>query len=206
MVYVTFGGIVVAVITIAILNQTLKATKEAADAAKESAKIAVKQLEISQRPWIGIYDAVVSTPLVISPDKSHVSVRFELKNAGTSIANGIFIGGSTTFGNFHGAAKNEEWWCKILPTREGLAHLMLPGENKPWTQGFTDDSPKIDLDENGLTQMWLSGCVFYFDQLKTAHRTPFKYLLVTEEGKGAFKPVGTIKGTLKAFLTGRAAD
>lgn len=200
----SLGGI----ISLMLLKSSLVATQIAAYAAKQSTEIAVKQLEISQRPWIGITEAVIATPLVVSPIKSEISIRFMLKNSGVSIANKVNISGHTVLGGSTAAIKNEELWCRTWKPQSsaGVGYLMLPGEIKTRTTGFTFEGPKIEIDEAGLTQMWLSGCIFYFDQLEKLHRTPFRYILVTNDGKGAFRPSGTIHGTLKEFPAATAAD
>jgi hypothetical protein len=53
--------------------------------------------------------------------------------------------------------------------------------------------------------MWLVGCIFYWDQLKKCHRTPFIYVLETPNGS-TFKPTGKIDGVLVPFPTTTPAD
>jgi hypothetical protein len=203
--WITAIGGVGALVGLIFLYGTLAASRDAAVAAKASAGIALSQLRLSERPWIGITDTEVFAPLVFSGEKSQVSIRFEMKNSGTSIANRVREIVVMTFGTYKQASEAEVSVCKINPPNEGVAYLMLPGQVKSRKMQFAS-ADKADVDKAGLTQMWLSGCIFYFDQLQIPHRTPFMYVFVTREREGPFRPTGTINGILKEYPTDTAAD
>jgi hypothetical protein len=76
------------------LHEMRKATEKAgigADAAKSLADTAASELELSQRPWLIKFDAVIIGPFIFDRDGGHITIRFLLKNVGRSPAVGVWI-------------------------------------------------------------------------------------------------------------------
>jgi hypothetical protein len=176
-----------------------------ADAARKAAEIALAQLHISHRPWVGISGVVIPSSFIVSED-TQIPITYTFKNVGPSIANKVRKLEMIVFGNYIEAAKTEPSLCKFNPPNIGFADLILPGESKSQTTQYQNRSPKIDLDNTGMTQMWIVGCIFYYDQLNKLHRTPFFYVLALDKGGSTFKPTDKIKGSLIAFPTSTPAD
>jgi hypothetical protein len=86
------AGAVMIALGLLILNLgQLRATQQAANAAKSAAEITARQLELSQRPWISI-DTFVVSPLTFTPGgAAQVTLKFAIRNVGSTPAKGLSV-------------------------------------------------------------------------------------------------------------------
>jgi hypothetical protein len=86
------AGTVVIALGLLILNLAqLRATQQAANAAKSTAEIIARQLELSQRPWISV-DAFIASPLTFTAGgAAQVTLKFAIRNAGSTPAKGLSV-------------------------------------------------------------------------------------------------------------------
>ncbi len=85
------GGIMIA-LGLLILNLVqVRATQQAANAAKSTAETTARQLELSQRPWISIDTFVVSPLTFTAGGAAQVTLKFAVRNAGSTPAKGLSV-------------------------------------------------------------------------------------------------------------------
>jgi len=87
---VTVVTLVVLVIYTSYTIKIYKATGKSADAAKNAADTAAKQLELTSRPWVDI-DVFISAPVTYGTNGVNIGFTFVVKNIGQSPAQNVSI-------------------------------------------------------------------------------------------------------------------
>jgi hypothetical protein len=68
-----------------------RATQQAANAARSTAEVAARQVELSQRPWISIDTLIVSPLTFTAGGAAQVTLKFAIRNVGSTPAKGLSI-------------------------------------------------------------------------------------------------------------------
>jgi hypothetical protein len=89
---VAVGGIVIAINSLCSLNKSVRAANRQAAAASTQARTAQQEFELSERPWLKVTAAPISS-LIFDKDGAHLTVQFQLSNHGKSPASGVWIQG-----------------------------------------------------------------------------------------------------------------
>ena len=79
-------GLVFLIVYTVFTGLMYRANRQAAKAAESAANTAARQLELTERPWVSIEDARVTSPLTFGPDGAHVGIEIVLRNSGASPA------------------------------------------------------------------------------------------------------------------------
>lgn len=180
----------------------LASTKKAANAAKESADIAKKQLEMSERPWITIA-FTVNRPLQFdAAGGMGVGLQIVTKNIGHSVATsvrpivGAEVEGSGEFMKVFKAQKDmcETWrTVRSLPAPGNDQVTLFPQETytENTTIGFSKDQiEKAQIGKGQITAVLVFGCVDYgFAFASDHHQTGFNYEVVRPTPSGE---IGTL--------------
>jgi hypothetical protein len=68
-----------------------RATQQAANAARSTAEVTARQIELAQRPWISI-DTLIVSPLTFTPGgAAQVTLKFAIRNVGSTPAKGLSV-------------------------------------------------------------------------------------------------------------------
>jgi hypothetical protein len=165
------------------MREATGAADQSAKAARAAARVAQRQLELSQRPWL----AVANSPSLGQNDKHAWIIDFEIQNFGHSPALHISPNTSLGFAPFSGnlevligarCSEGEEWTLGIFgkestmnPRPESLGYTIFPGTHIYLKQTVG----------NAESSVTFYGCLTYLDQFadpsnrKGVHHTPYCY-------------------------------
>ena len=112
------------------------ANKEAADAATLATNTAVRQLELTERPWVFVKDARVVSPLTFGANGAQVEFEIVLRNSGHSPAVEVFLYPQLYL--LHGEEGT------IPPVERMCVNKVPKGESRPGLTVFpeTDSAPQ----------------------------------------------------------------
>lgn len=175
-------------------------TKKAADAAKESADTARKELELSERPWVSVSMPVATDPLT-TDSKGQVStaIHIEIKNVGRTPAKGvmpvqvpfIFTTGITD------QILNE--MCSHKVEYEPLGQTVFPNERTPdASYSVAGQATQLAPNMFGVGTASIVGCIIYKSFISDeTYYTGFRYKVLVKVGntpimRFQFKDDGTI--------------
>jgi hypothetical protein len=112
-----------------------------------------------------------------------------------------------TFGPTLGDVTNyQREVCSWPAQKQRVGNVIFPSQeitSMPITSHV--NWPRIYSNAKGLTQMWIVGCIPYWDQFGIFRQTEVFYMYNFLTGDGEFKPTGTIKGTLEPYFSGNIA-
>jgi len=177
--------------------------------AKEANETARNALMTAQRPWVGISEPIIiDKPLTFDSEGALVVFRVTLDNVGNSPANGAFPIADVLLGeSFDEVIEKQREVCSSRAMIQYFGTIMLPGQKVTSEPiNVLVNWPKIRLNKDGETFIWLVGCVRYWDQFKTLRRTAILYVFETPDGKSWLKPQGTVPGVFKPYLEGNTAN
>ncbi len=166
-----------------VMNDQLPSLQDSAKAAKSAADTAVKQLEMSERPWVR-FDVRIIGGLKLQADGAILPLRFALKNIGHSPAINIFPYTSSfpTYGRIDPVKKQKEFCDMIkLLGQKGFEHVIPPlfPEDVPFVQNVTVTINQSDIEKAAPYDMFVPtivGCVDYHSSFSSEHyQTPFIY-------------------------------
>jgi hypothetical protein len=179
-----------------------------AQTALVTAQTAQKQLELSERPWIGLTKPITITkPLRFDAKGAAISFDVTVKNVGNSVANKTDAVLSLMFtDNVQAVLVQQNRICAETPFRErDIGFLVLPSQE--FTKTFAAAKAtwnEIRVDAAGNTLLWVVGCINYWDTIQEKVRQT--RICQSFNNTRAFKPHGVVQGTFTPFLLGESGD
>jgi len=195
-----------------IARQQAKAAQDSVGAVSNQARIAQRQLELSQRPWIKIKNSIAS-PLTFDVGGrasgipvAMMKIEDTIENVGQSVAvHVLYWEDVIPIDQDHSlrtARARQRQWCDANrhPNPRGLSgYNLFPHDPIVQTSTIGPQMPKVVEAErrnepglNGKVAFVLVGCVCYrssFDpQSAPTHQTRFIYYLGVPKSEGAFQP------------------
>ncbi len=205
-----------------IMDDTLKQTRIATDAAKDQAtaaqsqaRTAIDEQRRAHRPWLDF----AGMPNIVEPltfqggGAAYVSVNASAKNAGNSPAIGVFLSIALNGEKLNGIGLPKEigearklMMCdpKEVITMGALAGiLILPGDTAPLRTSKSVTDYKSITNEIGI--VWITICLGYQDEFGLPHGTS-RLMFYVPDGKRQNVPnVGqVINGHLQQFIASTA--
>jgi hypothetical protein len=171
--------------------------------ANRQAEIALKQIEITDRPWIKFQAIVRGGIFFFENGQLSTEFRFIVRNVGRSVAVNATIRASLVIPEFRG--RDQEVLKRQLDVCAGtdqpqippefrdrflLSYIVFPNEDYQINHGFNasaDEVKRGDIGGLGLYELYLVGCVDYQIAGHAArHHTRFAYMVFPHgrEGKG----------------------
>jgi hypothetical protein len=219
---VLFSGLLVLVVArqTCIMENTDKATGDAAEAAKISAKTARDALS-AQRPWV----VATGLPQIIEPltfgslrgshafasvdePGAYTGMMFSLKNGGVSPAlkalvffhlkiQPINLNDSVGITETIKSSCNRE----VFRRKENIEGvLILPNDTVPFPRYGGATANTFVTNRNGDVMVWVITCVGYHGQFEDFHGIGVINTFITKDGRHIFKPEGTIDGNFQDSL------
>jgi hypothetical protein len=138
-------------------------------------RTAIDQLHLSQQPWVAITEVMITKPLTFHSDET-VEIGFQmiLKNVGHSPAAVNYVVRHVVLSYNPEDARIKQRESCVGGVAFG-AGTLLQGDTRTMAE-ITFRLGKNDIRfSNGVTEMWLVGCIAYVDQLGTWYPKPFIY-------------------------------
>lgn len=165
------------------MQEGLDETRKMAGEMSEQRKIALRQLETTDRPWLKVQIQFTS-PLAFTEEGASVSVRFTIINVGHSVAVN-----ATLEPRIHIQAWGDGViWANVLKAHDELCanvHGILPTvlfpNDPPFIQDYIFSIPQSELEKgrvagSDLIHPYVMGCVDYqFSGHEAHHQTRFLY-------------------------------
>jgi hypothetical protein len=188
----------------------VNSSREANTIAHGANDIAKLALQAAQRPWVGFSRRIViRQPLTFeSPAKGKsIALEFWIKNFGISVATATFPDPQVVLTvNHDEVIRVMKENCSRGVAYKVIGHYLFPGEENYRRLTMRDGNPRIGYDNNGMTQMWIVGCIFYRDHFDKLHKTEFAHSFFTDKETSLFKPEGVVRGELSPSIIGVTAD
>jgi len=181
-VFITLGGIIVALCTLFVLNENVAQTHRQASAAATQARIASDEFESTQRAWIGV-DSVEVKNLTRIPDNAYsFSIFVNGKNFGHSPATNIKVAWdiAETPDDLAIKAKGICGGRKFGTFTSDIT--LFPDKTFPFALGTS-----APVGEENPKPIWLIGCFIYGDAfrkcegMKDCRTTRFCYVQSRDE-------------------------
>jgi hypothetical protein len=175
-----------------------KATNDLVEQAKHQTDLLKTQLEISNRPWVGI-EGRLQVVGSIHTDPAHVNFIFDLKNVGKSVAlgvgTGIWVGTED-----EGFKLMESNHCEEQAVAERHVIELARQYEKhmgPKPSGFTEktgsiilpdgiehhqSAPQPGVPNRPAQHVYALFCAVYFDNLDTVHITQTTFCFTNQSG------------------------
>ncbi|HEY0375989.1 MAG TPA: hypothetical protein VGC87_03445 [Pyrinomonadaceae bacterium] len=163
-------------------ERLVRSGEEQATALREQAGIALKQFEITDRPWLDV-EAVPNGPLEFRDDAANLTVRFTVKNVGRSVAlratltARVFVP-TKAAGFFDDAVAQQRKICSEVNSNI-MAFALFPNNTLTLDSGFsvaTQVLRSTHLGPYGFASFLIVGCADYQINGQTAHhQTGFIY-------------------------------
>jgi len=166
-----------------------KALDAQTEISERLAKTALRQVEITDRPWLAV-DVLLTTALTFDEHGGHLTVKFDVQNIGRSVAVNMTVNAKLVVPRFEGdifraVMAEQSQVCQSINSKI-MSYAIFP--ERKFVQGiqFTITPDEIEQGRVGPSNyfvLYVVGCVDYqFGGHDTHHQTRFNYQVLRKQG------------------------